>query len=173
VSRDDDMIAENLIGHYAGAFTRLVAFLLDLAISIGVFNIVVAAGIWVINLFTEAQISTSKGTLWWFVPLGAWLFVYFWYCFSLAGKTPGMALFGIRVVRGDGSDLGGGRAAVRVLVLPITVSFIILGSIGVVFGKYRRAWHDIVADTVVVYDFDARAARLRFLTRRPIASAEQ
>ena len=169
MTRDDETLGESLIGHYAGAVTRLVAFLLDAVISVGVFNIVVASGIWVINRFTDAQISTSHGSPWWFVPMAAWLFVYFWYCYTLAGRTPGMALFGIRVVRGDGSDLRGGRAALRVLVLPISLSFVVLAFFGVVFGKYRRAWHDIAANTVVVYDFDARAARLRFLARHPIA----
>jgi len=173
MSRDDATLGESLIGHYAGAITRLAAFLLDLAIGIAVFNVVVAAGIWLINLFTSAQISTSRGSPWWFVPLGAWLFVYFWYCYELSGKTPGMALVGIRVVRGDGSDLRAGRAALRVIVLPISVSFIVLGCFGIVFGKYRRAWHDIVADTAVVYDFDARAARLRFLVRHPIATTPE
>ena len=173
MSPDASTVGESQIGHYAGAITRLAAFLLDLAISIGIFEVVVAAGIWVINLFAGEQISTSRGSAWWFVPMGGWLFVYFWYCYTLSGKTPGMALVGIRVVRGDGADLHGGRAAVRVLVMPLTVTFIALGSVGIVFGKYRRAWHDIVADTAVVYDFDARAARLRFLVRHPIATTPE
>jgi hypothetical protein len=34
-----------------------------------------------------------------------------------------------------------------------------------VLGRRRRALHDVIAGTVVIYSWDARAARLRFLSR--------
>jgi uncharacterized RDD family membrane protein YckC len=35
----------------------------------------------------------------------------------------------------------------------------------VLLGANRRALHDVIAGTAVIYSWDARAARLRFLSR--------
>ena len=102
------------------------------------------------------------------LALAVWQFTYFAYCWTLSGKTPAMALLGLRVVRGDGRDLGRRSAAVRTLALPLGALLFGLGYIGIIFGRRRRALHDVIADSAVVYDFDARAARLRFLVRKPI-----
>ncbi len=40
-----------------------------------------------------------------------------------------------------------------------------LGFLGILFGRVRRALHDSIAGTAVVYTWDARAARLRSLAR--------
>jgi uncharacterized RDD family membrane protein YckC len=156
---------ESLVGHYAGAVTRFGAFLVDALLSVGVFNIGVAALSWILSLFTGVDLPTRDAAVWWSIPLAAWLFVYFWYCYSLSGKTPGKALLGLRVVRGDGADVDGGHAAVRVLAFPLSWIPFGLGFAGIVVGRRRRALHDVLADTAVVYDFDARAAHLRFLSR--------
>ena len=36
---------------------------------------------------------------------------------------------------------------------------------GILLGDRRRALHDVIAGTAVIYSWDARAARLRFLSR--------
>ncbi len=158
---------ESLLGHYAGGVTRLVAFVLDETIAIGVFAIVAAVMTWLIDFFTSQNLSLSRGNLLWLIAMGIWQFIYFWYCWSLSGKTPGMALVGLRVVRSDGADLPPRRCAVRVIVLPLSFAFFGLGFLGIIFGREHKAWHDHVANSAVVYDFDARAARLRFLMRHP------
>ena len=111
-------IDESLIGHYAGAVTRLTAFVVDTFLSIGLFNIGVAAILWIVGLFTRIDFTKSPSSPWWLVPLAGWLFLYFWYCYSTAGKTPGKALLGLRVVRGDGSDVDRRHAAIRVVIVP-------------------------------------------------------
>lgn len=161
----------SLIGHYAGAATRLGAFALDAILAIGLFNIGVAGLAWLLTLFTRISVPTNNHSGWWLLPLGLWLFVYFWYCWTLAGKTPGMALFGLRVVRGAGNDVASAHAALRVLMLPLSWIPFGLGFAGIVVGRRHRALHDVIADTAVIYDFDARAARLRFLVRHPVAVA--
>ena len=40
-----------------------------------------------------------------------------------------------------------------------------LGFTGILLGGRRRARHDVIAGTTVIYEWDARAARLRFLSR--------
>ena len=73
-----------------------------------------------------------------------------------------MALFGVRVVTDDGADVSAGRAVVRTLALPLSFLFLGLGFVGILLGDRRRALHDVIAGTAVIYSWDARAARLRF-----------
>jgi uncharacterized RDD family membrane protein YckC len=37
---------------------------------------------------------------------------------------------------------------------------------GILLGRDRRALHDVIAGTTVVYDWDAREARIRSLARK-------
>ncbi len=157
---------DSLQGHYAGVATRLGAFLIDLVLSVVMFSLGIAAVSFLVRLFSGTQISITRGSVWWTVPLFIWAFLYFWYCWTLVGKTPGMALFGLRVVRGDGSPVGSARAAVRTFFFLFSWAFFLLGFLGIVFGKRRRALHDVIANTAVVYDFDARAAHLRSIVRK-------
>ena len=41
-----------------------------------------------------------------------------------------------------------------------------IGFLGIVFQRERRALDDFIAGTAVVYDWDARAARLRWMARQ-------
>jgi uncharacterized RDD family membrane protein YckC len=41
-----------------------------------------------------------------------------------------------------------------------------LGFIGILVQRERRALHDLLAGTAVIYSWDARAARLRWLARQ-------
>jgi uncharacterized RDD family membrane protein YckC len=125
----------------------------------------VAAVQFVLALIFSVEFQDTTSLLWG-VGLTLWLFVYYWYCWGMSGKTPGAALLGIRVVRRDGSNLGFGRALVRTVVYPFSFLFFGIGLIGAVIGRERRALHDVAAGSTVVYDWDARAARLRFLARR-------
>ena len=57
--------------------------------------------------------------------------------------------------------MSAGKAALRTLVFPL--SFLLLG-IGFLIGlvrRDRRELHDLIADTAVVYSWDANTARLR------------
>ena len=94
-----------------------------------------------------------------------WGFIYFARFWGLNGRTAGGALFGLQVLTDDGYDVSGRRAIARTLAFPL--SFLILGPgfLGILLGDQRRALHDVIAGTVVVYSWDARAARLRFLSR--------
>ena len=40
-----------------------------------------------------------------------------------------------------------------------------LPCLNILVGGRRRALHDVIAGTAVIYSWDARAARLRFLSR--------
>ena len=55
--------------------------------------------------------------------------------------------------------------SLRTLAFPLSFLFLGLGFTGILLGDRRRALHDVIAGTAVIYSWDARAARLRFLSR--------
>jgi uncharacterized RDD family membrane protein YckC len=152
-----------LQGHYAGMVSRFVAYLVD-AFLIGV----------IFTLSTAMVGGALEVVTWdpsdhrWLVAVtfAMWSFSYFTLTLAAGGRTPGMGLLGVLVVRSSGSDLDLGHAALRTLVFPL--SFLLFGAgflLGVV-RRDRRCLHDVIADTAVVYGWDARAARMRFLADR-------
>ena len=116
-------------------------------------------------MLTGKDITWHKGDIWVIIAYAVWAFTYFAYSWAASGRTAGMALFGVRVVTDDGTDLSGHRAVVRTLALPLSFLFLGLGFAGILLGDRRRALHDVIAGTAVTYSWDARAARLRFLSR--------
>jgi uncharacterized RDD family membrane protein YckC len=134
----------------AGPATRLPAFVIDLVFALLTFATMVAAAIACVDFVTGAalhiQIHPEIG-----IPsIVAWLFLYFFGSWATVGRTPGMALLGVRVVAGHSEIVPAGRAAVRTLVLP--VAFIGgLGLLGILLGRNHRGLQDVAAGTLVVY----------------------
>jgi uncharacterized RDD family membrane protein YckC len=95
-----------------------------------------------------------------------WEFIYFSYQWALSGKTIGMAVLGIRVVATDGSPIGFRQAVLRTLAFPLSILLLGLGFVGILTNRDRHALHDRIAGTAVVYSWDARAARLRWLAKQ-------
>jgi uncharacterized RDD family membrane protein YckC len=162
--------AVNLQGHYAGGVTRLVAFVVDQTLATSVFTVAVGLVAWTISFVTDDQVSLSlpawlTGSL-----LVLWLFLYYAYPWTVSGKTAGMALLGIRVVSADGSRCTPPRAALRAVTLPLGFLTLGLGFVPILTGRHRRALYDHIAGTAVVYAWDARAARWRFLARQAEAA---
>jgi uncharacterized RDD family membrane protein YckC len=55
---------------------------------------------------------------------------------------------------------------IRTLTLPFSIALVGLGLVGILVQRERRGLHDLLAGTAVVYGWDARAARLRWLAHR-------
>jgi uncharacterized RDD family membrane protein YckC len=132
----------NQRGNYAGFASRFIAFVFDSAISIGVFMLVLSAASFAASVLTGSSIH-----------------------WTASGQTPGMTLLGVQVVGKGGSNVGTQRGLVRTLAFPLSFLLLGLGFIGILLSRDRRALHDSIAGTEVVYAWDARAARLRFLAR--------
>ena len=159
------VIQASLQGKYSGFASRFTAFAVDVAVSLGVFMLALAAISFAARVLTGTDITWHKGDIWVIIAYAAWGFLYFAYSWAASGRTAGMALFGVQVVRDDGTDLTGRRAVLRTLAFPLSFLFLGLGFLGIVLGDRRRALHDVIAGTAVVYSWDARVARLRFLSR--------
>jgi len=153
-------------GHYAGAVSRLVAFAADVGASWGLFTLGAAALTFTIQLVSGAKFTLSNYQIASLIAAVVWEFVYFAYQWTLSGKTIGMALLGIRVVKTEGGPIGARQAVIRTLTLPLSFLALGLGFLGILTNRDRHAWHDRLAGTAVVYSWDARAARLRWLARQ-------
>lgn len=156
---------QSLQGHYAGFASRFLAFAVDVVIMTAGFLIILAAVNFVANIVTGKSTHFDRYNTWVVVAYVVWAFIYFAHWWGLNGKTPGGGLFGVQVLTEDGGDLSGRRAIGRTLAFPLSFLILCLGFLGILLGDRRRALHDVIAGTVVVYSWDARAARLRFLSR--------
>src|SRR5262249_55089311 len=127
--------------------------------------LVLAAINFVASIVTGKSTNFNRSDIWVVIAYVAWAFIYFAYWWGLNGKTPGGSLFGGQGLADDGRDVSGRRAIGRTLAFPLSFLILCLGFLGILLGDRRRALHDVIAGTVVVYAWDARAARLRFLSR--------
>jgi uncharacterized RDD family membrane protein YckC len=156
----------SLQGQYAGAASRFLAYAIDLVVSTAVFTLAVAGISFVIETITRHSITWTAGSgAATTVVFVAWQFFYFGYSWAASGKTFGMYVLGIRVVRADGATAEPWRGILRALVLPLSFLLLGLGFAGILVQREHQALHDLIAGTVVIYAWDARAARLRFLAR--------
>ena len=152
-------------GRYAGAVSRFLAYVIDVAASSAVFAVTLAAVSYAATVVTGRQISWNRANDVVAALFVAWQFLYFGYSWAASGKTFGMAIVGIRVVRDDGAILDPWRGALRALAFPLSFLLLGLGFAGILVQRERRALHDLIAGSAVVYAWDARAARMRFLAR--------
>lgn len=159
-------------GHYSGPVTRLAAFAVDQAIVTVVFTATMAIVSWALDFVTRGAVKLSIPNLVLLAMYGCWWLIYFAYPWAVSGKTLGMALLGIRVVSRDGADLTPRQAFLRALTLPLGFLTLGIGFLGIIFGRERRAVYDRIAKSAVVYNWDARAAQLRFLARSQPSSVD-
>jgi uncharacterized RDD family membrane protein YckC len=152
-------------GHYAGAASRFLAYAVDLGVSTGLFTLGLAATSFAVQVVTGHSVTWSRSDIVVAIIFTLWQFFYFGYSWAASGRTFGMAVLGIQVVRADGAALDPWRGVVRALVFPLSFLFCGLGFLGIIVQREHRALHDLIAGTAVIYAWDARAARLRFLAR--------
>jgi len=171
----DHDLAVTQQGHYAGAATRLAAYALDQTVATAVYTAGVAVVSWLISLVLPSTFTNAP-----FVGLAGivyllWLVLYYGYPWATSGKSLGMALLGLRVVAEDGAPLAPKRAFIRIFMFPLGFLTLGIGFLGILFNRERQAIYDRIAHSAVVYDWDARSARWRFLARQTtstVAAAE-
>lgn len=176
----------SLRGFYAGFVTRSIAFIIDL-ILIAVTQITILFLVrLLLDFFGLDQLAraifepTETTNVSVFITITRWViafigsgFLFAIYSISmwlLADKTLGQALLGLRVLRTDGRPLTLGPAVRRVLGYYISFLALFLGFLWVLVDDRRQGWHDKIADTIVIYDWEARLGkRMReWLARRQI-----
>jgi uncharacterized RDD family membrane protein YckC len=155
-----------LQGHYAGIVTRLAAFAIDVFAIVSLFGLAGSIIEYLVSTLSGDNFMFSNIPITSVVLFVAWAFLYCAYPLAVGGRTLGMALVGLRVVQREGSDIDGRHAVLRVLAFPLSFAVLGFGFLLILIRRDRRALHDLIAKTAVVYAWDARAARLRFLAKR-------
>ena len=152
-------------GRYAGPVTRLLAYLADLGIISVLFGLTLTLVSAAVEVATPWKINLSKDGLGVTIIYLAWAGLYFANSWMLRAKSPGMALLGLRIVRADGTELDRRHALIRIVAFPLGFLTLGLGFLGIILGRSRQAIYDRIADTAVVYGWDARTAKLRAIAR--------
>jgi uncharacterized RDD family membrane protein YckC len=141
----------------AGAFTRALAFALDVGVLNIAFLAISALVALVASFLFPSEATTpalAAGVFAWLIA-GALYLASFW---ALTGQTPGMSIVGIRLVA-PGSPRVTLRIAVRRLfgfalaALPLG-----LGFLGIIFSERRRGLEDVIGHTEVRYALTERQA---------------
>jgi uncharacterized RDD family membrane protein YckC len=140
-----------LLNSYAGAVSRLIGYVIDSIVVTGSFAVGAFIFEYVASTVLPVEVDLSDTPIVAGIALGIWAFTYFTYALAATGRTVGKALVGTRVVRADGSDLRAGRAALRVLVTPLSLVLLGIPLLLVVLRADRRALHDLIADTCEIY----------------------
>ncbi len=148
-------------GFYAGPMSRLLAFGADFAFATAIFTIGTAAVAWLFETIAGVDLTPGDGssTIWWFLASLAWLFVYWSTTTVVAGRTPAMMAAGLRITSRDGTPLRPSRALVRTLAMPLSVPGF-LGGAWMMVDHERRALHDLIGSSAVVYDWGGRPAEM-------------
>ena len=153
--------AVQMQGRCAGSLSRFLAFLVDQFV-IGVFFAVGALlGQSAIRVIFQSSFNIEDSGPAAVIAFAMWSFLYTAGSLAATGRTIGKAILGLMAVRSDGALLDARHAALRTLMFPL--SFLLLG-IGFLIGLIRpdrRELHDLIADTSIVYAWDADTARRR------------
>ena len=145
---------------YAGLATRTLAFAIDAAVINVVAWFVGAVFALALSLLSlPKEVLTVLTAVAAFVAL-LWTFSYFVFFWSGNGQTPGNRLIGITVLDATSlTPLRARRAAFRFVLLPLSALLLFAGFLMILFDGRRRALHDRLARSVVIYVPVARPRR--------------
>jgi uncharacterized RDD family membrane protein YckC len=165
--------ARSVSGFYAGPFSRILAFCIDVFVVVATFGMGASLFRYVVQLLTGHEFAKGGASdPWWFIILAVWFFVYMWAGLALAGRTMGKAVVGLRVLSDDGSPLVQHQSFLRVVLLPFNVILLGLGFFLGVVGARRTALHDRLIGTCVVYDWGDRKAEMPAPVTRWLSTGE-
>lgn len=146
-----------LEGRTAGFITRMLAFLVDLAVVGGILAIGGLLAALFDTMLEELGIVLRIGASTVYVYLTPFIIgSYFVVMWSLVGRTIGKWFMGVRIVGVDGRPPTIGRSIVRFLGYGLSAIALWMGYIWIIVDDERRGWHDHLAKTWVVYEYERR-----------------
>ncbi len=139
---------------YAGLQLRIVAFVLDVLVLISFGMLFVAAILALLVIDSDSGNPSDRAFLISAGILALYIFafvpLYHVLLWSWRGQTVGKMAVRIKVQSRNGGPLSLGQSALRLLGYVVSALPIFLGLVIAVFDRERRAFHDILAGTVVV-----------------------
>jgi uncharacterized RDD family membrane protein YckC len=183
-------IPSSFRGQYAGFVSRAIALIIDLILIVTTQFIIIVVARLVLNFFGLDELAQSifepaaSGESSMLVSLLRWIFafigsalllilylVFFW---TLIDQSLGQILMGVRVLRTDGRPMTLIPSIRRIIGYYLSIIPLGLGFLWVLIDDRRQGWHDKLADTVVVYGWDARIGRRmeQWLARRQTTDSQ-
>ena len=136
----------------AGFFSRLLAFVIDLIVALALAGGTIAIATLIQGTFEDfVDTSISLQT----IAVAASPFIlggYFVLLWAMSGRTIGKWVMGLRLVSTDGTNPTIWQSIVRVIGYLLSALALYIGYLWVFVDGNRRAWHDHLARTLVVYD---------------------
>jgi uncharacterized RDD family membrane protein YckC len=134
----------------AGAFTRALAFAVDVGVLNAAFFAISAVIAFVASLLAPSEVAApalAAGVFAWLLA-GAVYLTTFW---ALLGQTPGMRFVGVRIVALDAPSITTSRAIRRLFGFTLAAIPLGLGFLGIVASERRRGLEDVIGRTEVRY----------------------
>jgi len=141
----------------AGAFTRALAFAVDVGVLNLAFIAISALVAFVVSVVFPSDVTAPAlaiGAFAWLIAGGAYA-ASFW---ALTGQTPGMSIVGVRVVAADAPRMTLRIALRRLLGFVLAAIPLGLGFLGILFSERRRGLDDVIGHTEVHYSLAERQA---------------
>jgi uncharacterized RDD family membrane protein YckC len=156
-----DSSPPNLLGHYAGLFTRMVAFVIDALLIAIALAIIPWMGQILLNSigigsFTTRWMEGVQRLMASGIFAAVFTYAYYAFFWFFAGMTIGDAVLGIRIVRTNGKRIGPFRTLIRLIGYVIALIPLGLGFFWILIDNHRPGWHDKLAGTFAVYAWEAR-----------------
>jgi len=146
-----------LQGRSAGFVTRLFAYLADLAVIAGLMAVsgwlAVLADTVIESIGLDPRVDLATIYLFMIPFLIGSYYVLFW---SLTGRTIGKWFMGLKVVGRDGRPPSIGRSIVRLFGYALSALALWTGYLWIIIDDERQGWHDHLAKTWVIYDYERR-----------------
>jgi uncharacterized RDD family membrane protein YckC len=143
---------------YAGFWIRFAALFIDgLIVSVVFYAVAIPLGFGVLgtNLgndpsMADLGVMMSFLAIWTLVSLAANM-AYHVFFLTKYSATPGKLLLGLKVIRSDGGPISLGRAIGRFFANMLSMIVMYIGYLMAAFDGEKRALHDHICDTRVVY----------------------
>jgi uncharacterized RDD family membrane protein YckC len=136
---------------YAGFVSRLVAFLIDLALVVAVVTVTGAVSTWLNSVLGLGEVTRLLLVAVTFLFNAAFCLAVYVIFTAAAGQTPGKWVMGLRVVTTDGKPMTV-RLALRRLIGQALSLPLFWGYLIVLIADDRRSFADRFAGTRVIYD---------------------
>lgn len=146
-----------LQGRTAGFVTRLLAYVVDLVIVVAILSLGGWLAVLVDTVFDRMGLEPNVDASTIYVFLIPWIiglyFVMFW---SLTGRTIGKWFMGLKVIGPNGQPPTLWHSIIRLVGYGLSAIAFWVGYVWIIIDDERQAWHDHMAKTWVVYDYERR-----------------
>ena len=155
--------AWDVTGHYVGPLGRVLASAADVVGAFSSWSLVTTVALTLLSRafgldVGAAESGPSTGSIGFLVGLVIWFAGWFLLPLEVVGRTPAMSLLGMRVVSSEGDVPSFRRVLWRSLAQVPSAGLLGVGYLVALFDSRRRALHDVVAGTAVVWDWGGRQA---------------